>query len=160
MKPLTHYFKIKLSFFAAAAVVIFAGVFAGIGHNQLVSYISSLEKTDTTIAEVRGIKRIVSEIQAGVRGYLITGDRASLVVYQEALDSIEDHIHGLKRAINQNTYQQQRLTLLIPAIDRIMRSNAQLIVATMRPYKIKSITMVHSISQRIRNIAPLVKAIA
>ena len=128
MKNLSHYFKVKIAFVVAASVVILSGVFAGIGHDELVTFISSLEKTDRTIAEVRGLKRVVSEIQAGVRGFLITGDHNSLGVYQEAVDSIEDHIHNLQRAINKNSNQQRRLTRLIPVLDRIMRANAQIIV--------------------------------
>ena len=117
-----------MSFFIAASVVVFLGVFAGLGHNQLVTYIASLERTDNTISEVRGVKRIVSEVQSGVRGYLLTGDRNSLSVYNEAIDSLDEHVQNLERAITKNSNQYRRLAMMKPLLKNILKENADIIV--------------------------------
>lgn len=122
-----HYFKVKLSFALAVAVVLFMGVYASLGHTQLVGYISSLEKTDSIIQEVRAIKRIVSEVQLGVRGYLITGDKSFLNTYNEAIDTSDDHLKILERVTTTNATQYRRVTQLKELLDQIFKENFQTI---------------------------------
>lgn len=103
------------------------GVYASLGHTRLAGYISSLETTDSIIQEVRAIKRIVSEVQLGVRGYLITGDKAFLNTYNEAIDISDEHLKILERVTTTNATQYRRVTQLKDLLGQIFKENAQTI---------------------------------
>ena len=124
---LQHYFRVKISFLIAIGVVMFMGIYAGLGHSKLVGYIASLERTDSTIQEVRAIKRIVSEVQLGVRGYVATGDKSFLTAHNEAVDVAGTHIQMLERANTVDATQYRRVTHLKNVLDSIFQQNSQII---------------------------------
>lgn len=124
---LHHYLKVKLSFFIAVVVVLFLGAFATIGHSQLAFFITSLEETDSIIQEVRGIKKVVSDVQMGVRGYLITGDTNFLNTYNEALDVYDTHIKQLERTTRTSASKYRKVTSLQITLDSIFQDNAQVV---------------------------------
>ncbi|MGZ3691582.1 MAG: PAS domain-containing protein, partial [Pseudobdellovibrio sp.] len=122
-----HYFKVKLAFSTAILVVLFLGVFAVFGHHRLEGFISSLEETDSIIQEVRGIKKVVGDVQLGVRGYLITGDSNFLATYTEAIDVSESHLQKLERATTTSASKYRRVTSLKATLDAIFQDNAQVV---------------------------------
>ena len=103
------------------------GIYASMGHTKLVGYISSLEKTDSIIQEVRAIKRIVSEVQLGVRGYLITGDKSFLTAHNDAIDTSDEHLKILERVTTVNATQYRRVTQLKTLLNQIFIENARTI---------------------------------
>ncbi len=123
-----HYLRIKISFLIAAVVVLFIGIYAGFGHSKLISYISSLEQTDSTIQEVRAIKRVISEVQLGVRGYVATGDVSFLSAHNEAVDVAGKHIQLLERSTTVDASQYKRVTKLKNLIESIFQKNSQIIL--------------------------------
>ncbi|MBY0452488.1 MAG: hypothetical protein K2P92_05580, partial [Bdellovibrionaceae bacterium] len=72
---LHHYSRVKAVFILAIGMVLFLSYLTMRGHNQLEQYISSVEKTDQIIQEVHNLKKIVSDSQLGLRGYLSSKDR-------------------------------------------------------------------------------------
>ena len=56
------------------------------------------------------------DAETGQRGYIITGDRAYLEPYQNALGQLDGHLATLKRLTHDNPNQQARLDKLEPVI--------------------------------------------
>lgn len=122
-----HYLKVKASFFIAIAVVMFVGSFSVIGHRRLEDYVSSLEKTDSIIQEVRAVKRIVSEVQLGVRGYLLNGDQSFLTAYNEGQEASESSLKILQERTQGNDVNSKRVDELREYMVRVFQDNSQII---------------------------------
>jgi len=122
-----HYLKVKASFFIAIAIVVFVGSFSIVGHWRLENYISSLEKTDSIIQEVRAVKRIVSEVQLGVRGYLLNGEQSFLNAYTEGQDASENSLKILAERTQGNAVNSKRVAELREYMLRVFQDNSQII---------------------------------
>jgi PAS domain S-box-containing protein len=122
-----HYLKVKISFFIAVAIVVFMGAFSIVGHWQLESYIASLEQTDLIIQEVRAVKRIVGEVQLGIRGYLINGDQSFLTAYNDGQETSENSLKILQQRTASSLVNSKRVAELHEYVIRIFQDNSQIV---------------------------------
>ncbi len=109
---LHHYSRVKAVFILAIGMVLFLSMLTMRGHNQLEQYISSVEKTDQIIQEVRNLKKIVSDSQLGLRGYLSSKDRQFLATFKESAEVAEQHLTLLTQASSQSQAQNKRIAQL------------------------------------------------
>jgi CHASE3 domain sensor protein len=68
-----------------------------------------VEHTDQVIAQANRVQRLVTEVESGVRGYLLTDDSDFLAPYQQAEGLVEPSFQALITLVSDNPPQVQRL---------------------------------------------------
>ena len=68
-----------------------------------------VEHTDQVIAQANRVERLFSEVESGLRGYLLTGDAALLEPYKQAEVLVEPSFQTLVDLVSDNPSQGQRL---------------------------------------------------
>lgn len=77
--------------------------------NRLTSTARWIEHTDEVIARATAAQKLLIDMETGVRGYLITGDRAFLEPYEQAAPKISPELEELRRFVSDNPEQVRRL---------------------------------------------------
>lgn len=77
--------------------------------NRLTSAARSVEHTDEVISQATVAQKLLIDMETGVRGYLITADRAFLEPYEQAAPRVSPVIEGLRRLVSDNSGQGGRL---------------------------------------------------
>src|SRR3954447_9325960 len=102
----------------AAALVVLAAV-AGYGYWSL----HRLSDSEVWVAHTHEVTRQLAELQSllkdaetGQRGYLVTGDKAYLRPYADALAAVGGVVDGLQELTADNPRQQERIGRLRPLV--------------------------------------------
>lgn len=81
---------------------------------------NELEKLISYVALQMGLHRIVCsmsvDVETGQRGYLLTGEKAYLEPYNNAIKTIDQEMNQLRKLTVNNKGLQRRLDLLEPLI--------------------------------------------
>ena len=88
--------------------VLSAGVFVAI-IAYLISVLNWVEHSQQVIGNATEVNRLVSEMETGMRGYLLTGDESFLGPYVVSKPKVEAELENLARQVNDNDSQTQRL---------------------------------------------------
>ena len=86
-----------------------------------------VEHTDQVIAQANRAQRLVTEVESGIRGYLLTDDSAFLAPYQQADVLVEPSFQALITLVSDNPPQVQRLVQMRSRYQEWSKSNPLLI---------------------------------
>ena len=75
----------------------------------LLSILDGVEHSERVIGNANQVARLSSEMESGIRGYLVTGDDAFLQPYEVALSRFDSEVTTLMTLINDNRVQVTRL---------------------------------------------------
>ncbi len=89
--------------------VLSAGVFVAI-IAYLISVLNWVEHSQQVIGNATEVNRLVSEMETGMRGYLLTGDESFLGPYVVSKPKVEAELDGLVRMVLDNESQTTRLS--------------------------------------------------
>ena len=89
--------------------VLSAGVFVAI-IAYLISVLNWVEHSQQVIGNATEVNRLVSEMETGMRGYLLTGDESFLGPYVVSKPKVEAELESLVRMVNDNDSQTTRLS--------------------------------------------------
>jgi PAS domain S-box-containing protein len=103
---LTRTIVIPCAIMALLIAALLAQLQALLGATELVDH------TDAVIAQANSVQRLLIDLETGVRGYLLTGDRVYLEPYNQARGSIDAATADLAQMIADNPEQQQRLAAI------------------------------------------------
>ena len=88
--------------------VLSAGVFVAI-IAYLISVLNWVEHSQQVIGNATEVNRLVSEMETGMRGYLLTGDESFLGPYVVSKPKVEAELESLVRMVSDNDSQTTRL---------------------------------------------------
>ncbi|WP_305823695.1 response regulator [Massilia brevitalea] len=88
--------------------VLSAGVFVAI-IAYLISVLNWVEHSQQVIGNATEVNRLVSDMETGMRGYLLTGDESFLGPYVVAKPKVDAELENLSRLVNDNDSQVGRL---------------------------------------------------
>ena len=101
-----------------------------------------VEHTDQVIAQANRVERLFSEVESGLRGYLLTGDAKLLEPYKQAEVLVEPSFNTLVDLVSDNPSQGQRLMKVethyqqwssyIPSLIAGKRNNEALPIASLK----------------------------
>jgi CheY-like chemotaxis protein len=97
--------------------VLSAGVFVAI-IAYLVNVLSWVEHSQRVIGSATEVSKLVSEMETGMRGYLIAGDESFLGPYVVSKPKVEAELDSLIKLVDDNPAQSDRLT-------RVRRAHAE-----------------------------------
>lgn len=73
--------------------------------------------SDQVIAQGHEVQRLLSDLEAGARGYLLTGEADFIKPYQQATPMIDSELARLVQLVQDNPAQSQRLVQLQPQVN-------------------------------------------
>jgi PAS domain S-box-containing protein len=121
--------KIRAGFLLALVVL---GVMAVISYRsirELVQNANTVSQTNAVLAELEATFSALKDAESGARGYVLTGDRAFLSHYDQALADARDHVSRLRRMFADNPQQRQRLEAILPKLEDRLDISRNAIVA-------------------------------
>jgi len=89
-----------------------------------------VEHTQLVLREMEAVLSDLKDVETGVRGYLISGEKTFLVPYTEALTSIPNHLRLLNELTADNDEQQKRIRDLEKLVDRRLQQAAHFLDLT------------------------------
>lgn len=119
--------KLGLGFGLTAIIFLIVGATSLLGTWQLVdaaNWRDHTYKVMTTLAETLST---LTEIEAGQRGYLLTGEDGYLTPYNTGLEKLNQNLHELRQLTSDNPKEQQRLDALDPIIKSRLAATQQAI---------------------------------
>lgn len=99
--------------FVVATVLIASGFFISLySYSQNGKDTERVEHTHEVMAGLNQTLSILKDIEAGSRGYVITGDKSFLEPYETALTAMPGQLAGLRQLMNDNSTQVKRVNKL------------------------------------------------
>ncbi|QOL47774.1 response regulator [Massilia litorea] len=92
------------------SAIVFVAVIA-----YLVSVLNWVEHSQEVIGKANEVNKLVSDMEAGLRGYAITGDESFLAPYTVAKPKVDVEMDGLLRLVGDNRAQADRLQRVLGA---------------------------------------------
>jgi signal transduction histidine kinase/DNA-binding response OmpR family regulator/CHASE3 domain sensor protein len=86
------------------SALVFVGIIA-----YLINVLSWVEHSEQVIGDANEISRMSADMEAGMRGYLLSGDREFLSPYTDAKNKIDGEINALARTVEDNFSQLDRV---------------------------------------------------
>ncbi|MEK6210806.1 MAG: CHASE3 domain-containing protein [Pseudomonadota bacterium] len=108
--------KIAAGFGLAMAIFVMVGAVSYQSTTQLIEASNARRHTYDVLAQLAEVLSLLTDVQAGQRGYVITGEDAYLEPYQSALSKLDGTVQEIRRLTTGNARQQHRLDTLEPLI--------------------------------------------
>jgi signal transduction histidine kinase/DNA-binding response OmpR family regulator len=89
--------------------VLTAAVFVAVVA-YLISVLNWVEHSQEVIGKANEVSKLVSDMEAGMRGYLISGDETFMAPYTAAKPKVEVQLDNLSRLVSDNETQTDRLS--------------------------------------------------
>jgi CHASE3 domain sensor protein len=86
------------------SALVFVGIIA-----YLINVLSWVEHSERVIGKANEISRMSSDMEAGMRGYLLSGDAEFLAPYSESKSRIDADLNALARMVDDNYAQLDRV---------------------------------------------------
>jgi len=86
------------------SALVFVGIIA-----YLINVLSWVEHSEHVIGRANEVSRLSSDMEAGMRGYLLSGDTEFLTPYQAARPRMEAELKNLHRLVDDNPTQVERI---------------------------------------------------
>lgn len=115
-------------FFVALVVLSVLGVYAYINMQRLIDTASLLSQASRIVNNAERLLVLTIDIETGIRGYVITGDKSYLVPYENSQDKIEGHIDELMTGTSDRPTQNQRVRRL----QELIRERGELAIQVLR----------------------------
>ena len=108
--------KIGAGFGLALAIFLIVGTVSYRSTTQLIEASDARRRTYDVLAQVAEVRSLLTQVQAGQRGYVITGEDVYLEPYQSALTGLDQAVREIRSLTAANARQQRRLDTLEPLI--------------------------------------------
>lgn len=108
--------KIGVGFGFTVAILMIVGVVTYRSTTQLVSASELRQQTYEVLNRLAELEALAVDIQSGVRGYAITGEKQYLEPYQAALLRTDKVIQEIRELTKDNPHQQRRLDAIEPLV--------------------------------------------
>jgi signal transduction histidine kinase/DNA-binding response OmpR family regulator/CHASE3 domain sensor protein len=89
------------------SALVFVGIIA-----YLINVLNWVEHSERAIGRANEVSRLAADMEAGMRGYLLSGDQSFMTPYQEARQRIAGEINSLARMVEDNPLQVERVRLI------------------------------------------------
>jgi signal transduction histidine kinase/CheY-like chemotaxis protein/CHASE3 domain sensor protein len=89
------------------SALVFVGIIA-----YLINVLSWVEHSERVIGRANEVSRMASDMEAGMRGYLLSGDQEFMKPYQDGREKITGEINALARMVDDNPPQLERVRLI------------------------------------------------
>jgi signal transduction histidine kinase/DNA-binding response OmpR family regulator/CHASE3 domain sensor protein len=89
------------------SALVFVGIIA-----YLINVLSWVEHSEHVIGRANEVSRLTADMEAGMRGYLLSGDQTFMKPYQEGRERITGEINALARMVDDNPPQLERVRLI------------------------------------------------
>jgi signal transduction histidine kinase/DNA-binding response OmpR family regulator/CHASE3 domain sensor protein len=86
------------------SALVFVGIIA-----YLINVLNWVEHSERAIGRANEVSRLSADMEAGMRGYLLSGDKEFLNPYAEAMPKIEAELNSLARMVDDNFAQLDRV---------------------------------------------------
>jgi signal transduction histidine kinase/DNA-binding response OmpR family regulator len=86
------------------SALVFVGIIA-----YLINVLSWVEHSERVIGKANEVSRMAADMEAGMRGYLLSGDNEFLRPYSEAKPKVEAELNSLARMVDDNFSQLDRV---------------------------------------------------
>jgi len=86
------------------SALVFVGIIA-----YLINVLSWVEHSEQVIGQANEVSRMSADMEAGMRGYLLSGDREFLGPYADAKPKLEAELNDLARMVDDNPSQLDRV---------------------------------------------------
>jgi signal transduction histidine kinase/DNA-binding response OmpR family regulator/CHASE3 domain sensor protein len=89
------------------SALVFVGIIA-----YLINVLSWVEHSERVIGRANEVSRLASDMEAGMRGYLLSGDQEFMKPYRDGKERITGEINSLARMVDDNPPQLERVRLI------------------------------------------------
>ncbi len=113
-----------VGFCAALAILTVMSAVSYFSVKGLVERAGWVEHTQTVLRETEAVLSDLKDVDTGVRGYLISGQKSFLSPYSDALASIPAHLHRLNELTTDNDEQQKKIRDLEKLVDQRLQEAA------------------------------------
>lgn len=110
--------KIKLGYATAFLLLLFSYLGTLYANRKFIDQAKSIEHSNQIITDLEKILSKISDAEAGIRGYYLTGIEGYLEPYREVKAATNLHYNTLIKQTTGNNFQQQRLFELRKDIDK------------------------------------------
>src|ERR1041385_8563977 len=86
------------------SALVFVGIIA-----YLINVLSWVEHSEHVIGRANEVNRLSSDMEAGMRGYVLSGDEDFLAPYQLAKPHMDAELNNLARLVSENQGQLERI---------------------------------------------------
>jgi methyl-accepting chemotaxis protein len=108
--------KIGAGFSLALLVFVIVGAVSYRSTTKLIAAADARRHTYDVLTQLAEVLSLLTNVQTGQRGYVITGDDAYLDPYKSALSGLDQTVRGIRSLTADNAPQQRRLDTLEPLI--------------------------------------------
>lgn len=147
--------KILLGFAIATGVLLLTTVASLLSIRGLGVQTRSVEHTYQVLQTGETITSLLKDAQAGVRGYLLTGDTAFLQTYQRAPAQINTELARMKGLTPDNIPQQQRLD----SVQQLIRQEFRTLQPLARTQTALTRSVMHTLMDTDRQTVRLVRTL-
>ena len=118
---------VTAGFGIASIILLFIGGVSYRSLNGLVTTSNAAVRSHRVVEKLEQIFSDLKDVEAGQRGYVITGDKSYLAPYDSAVKTIEHEITALRQLTAPNSNQQQQLDTLEQLIAEKLAVSQQII---------------------------------
>ncbi|HEX2571064.1 MAG TPA: CHASE3 domain-containing protein [Polyangia bacterium] len=104
--------KINFVFTLGLLLVGVSGAITYIDDRRVIDFSSELTRSMQTLGEIKTVRSLVQDAETGQRGYLLTGDVAYRVPYDNAMRELEPTLEHLSQALASHRGQASRMAEL------------------------------------------------
>ena len=108
--------KIGAGFGLTILIFVIVGAVSYRGTTQLIEASDARRHTYDVLAQLGELLLVLTNVQTGQRGYVLTADDAYLGPYQNALSRLDQTVREIRSLTADNAGQQRRLDTLEPLI--------------------------------------------
>jgi two-component system sensor kinase FixL len=121
-------FKTALSFVLALVGLMAVGALSYRNFAEQQNNQNRVEQTLTVLDELEDLQSLLQYALRGARGYLLSGDREFIDLYDWAMIQLQPKLEGLRRLMVDSSSQQERLRLLAPSIAAELNATKRLMI--------------------------------
>jgi PAS domain S-box-containing protein len=108
--------RVMLGFLVALTIIIWLGVYSFRNSKQFMLTSKLVAHTNEVLYHSEQVLRVIMDMESNQRGYVLTADSAFLMPLNLAVDTVGIHLQKLVHLTNDNSIQQNRLSILKPLI--------------------------------------------
>ena len=109
---------IAIGFSAAIVMLVGIGIVSHRSLNQFMDNSRWENHTYQVLATINALRADLKDAESDTRGYVITGDRRYLEIYDRASAAINPRLQALKTLTDDNLAQRRRIAILDPLIQQ------------------------------------------
>jgi len=121
--------RVLPAYFAVLAVVGSIALYAYFSARKMISTIQGIADTHNVLFHAERLLTLAISIEAGQRGFSLTGNAEFLQPHKHEIDQIRPHFDALQALVQRHGRQTERLVHLATAIDTLVRFSSTVVEA-------------------------------